>query len=195
MGAVQTRKCPHYERTKDGAQVTRLLKGLLWFASCWVYFGVLFALDAVRAGEKRDHFRRRMAGASEPVKREQERTERVRSAVEGGWWRRESPGRLGKWAHGAKGIFQFYRELLNAPDLRVITTYLDYLTAKKVKGHWPCPCGSGMKLRDCHFSRIQDLREKISRKDAERSLATLKAAGASAIEMTEAKSPIPINQS
>jgi hypothetical protein len=105
------------------------------------------------------------------------------------------PWPFGQWAHGAKGIFQFYRELFKTPDLRAITTYLDYLTVKKVKGHWPCPCGSGRKLRDCHFGQIQDLREKISRKDAERSLATLKAAGASAIEMTEAKSPIPINQS
>jgi len=102
-----------------------------------------------------------------------------------------APWPFGQWAHGAKGVFQFYRELLKTSDLRVITTYLDYLTAKRVKGHWPCPCGSGAKVRDCHFGQIQDLREKISRKDAEKSLATLKAAGSSAIEMTEAK-PTPV---
>jgi hypothetical protein len=101
------------------------------------------------------------------------------------------PWPFGQWAHGAKGIFQFYRELLETSDLWVITTYLDYLAAKKVKGHWPCPCKSGRKLRDCHFDQVKDLRENISRKDAERSLAALKAAGASAIEMTEARSPVP----
>ena len=101
---------------------------------------------------------------------------------------------FGQWAHGAKGIFQFYRELLQTSDLRVMTTYLDYLAAKKVKGHWPCPCRNSKKLRDCHFDQVKDLRGKISRKDAERSLAILRAAGESAIEMTEATAtaqPIP----
>jgi hypothetical protein len=98
------------------------------------------------------------------------------------------PWPFGQWAHGAKGTFQFYRELLNTSDLRMMTTYLDYLAAKKVKGHWPCPCRNGKKLRDCHVNQIKELREKISRKDAERSLAILKVAGQSAIEITEAKS-------
>jgi hypothetical protein len=84
-----------------------------------------------------------------------------------------------------EGIFQFYRELLKISDLRVITTYLDYLAAKKVKGYWPCPCRNGSKLRDSHFDQVKNLREKISRKDAEKSLTILKAAGASAAEMTE----------
>jgi hypothetical protein len=97
------------------------------------------------------------------------------------------PWPFGQWAHGAKGVFQFYRELLKTSHLRVITTYLDYLAAKKVKGHWPCPCRNGKQLRDCHFGQIRDLRAKISRKDAEKSLATLKAAGESAIEIGEAR--------
>lgn len=102
---------------------------------------------------------------------------RAQATVEEG-----QPWSFGQWAHGAKGIFQFYRELLKTSDLRVMTTYLDYLAAKKVKGHWQCPCTNGKKLRDCHFDQIKELREKISRKDAERSLNTLKAAGASAIK-------------
>lgn len=102
---------------------------------------------------------------------------------------------FGQWAHGAKGIFQFYRELLKTSDLRVMTTYLDYLAAKKVKGHWLCPCGTGKKLRDCHFGQVKDLREKISRKDAERSLAVLKSAGTSAIEMAEAKPAASVSES
>lgn len=101
------------------------------------------------------------------------------------------PWPFGQWAHGAKGIFQFYGELLDTSDLRVMTTYLDYLAAKKVKGHWPCPCRNGRKLRDCHFDKVRDLREKISRKTAERSLAILRKAGESAIEMNEPKPPSP----
>jgi hypothetical protein len=105
------------------------------------------------------------------------------------------PWPFGQWAHGAQGIFQYYRELLKTSDLRVMSTYLDYLAAKRVKGHWPCPCGSGSRVRDCHFGQIKDLRDKISRKDAQNSLTALKAAGSSAIEMTEAKPREPISQS
>jgi hypothetical protein len=108
----------------------------------------------------------------------------AQSLVEAG-----EPWPFGQWAHGAKGIFQYYRELLKTSDLRVIITYLEYITAKKVKGHWPCPCKSGKRLRDCHLGLVAGLREKISRKDALKSLEALKTAGASAIEMTEAKTP------
>lgn len=104
------------------------------------------------------------------------------------------PWPFGQWAHGAKGIFQYYRELLKTSNLRVITTYLDYLAAKHVKGHWACPCGSGGRVRDCHLGQIKNLRDKISRKDAENSLKTLKDAGSSAIEMTEAKPGEPASQ-
>jgi len=102
------------------------------------------------------------------------------------------PWPFGQWAHGSRGVFQFYRELLKTSDLRVMTTYLDYLAAKKVKGHWPCPCRNGKKLRDCHFDQVKDLREKITRKAAERSLAILREAGESAIEIAEAKPPEPL---
>jgi hypothetical protein len=105
------------------------------------------------------------------------------------------PSPFGQWAHGAKGVFQYYGELLSTSDLRVITTYLDYLAAKKVKGHWACPCRSGKKFRDCHFDQVKDLREKISRKDAEKSFTAPKAAGASATEVTEANPPAPVIQS
>jgi hypothetical protein len=101
------------------------------------------------------------------------------------------PWPFGQWAHGPKGIFQFYRELLQTSNLRVISTYLDYLSAKRVKGHWPCPCKSGRRLRDCHFKQVQNLRDKIARKDAENSLAILKTAGTSAIELTEARPRTP----
>lgn len=40
------------------------------------------------------------------------------------------PWPFGQWAHGAKGVFKFYRELLKISDLRVMTTYLDYLATK-----------------------------------------------------------------
>lgn len=109
----------------------------------------------------------------------------AQSLVEAG-----QPWPWGQWAHGAKGVFQFYREILKTSDLRTMIRFLEYITAKKPKGHWPCACGNGKLLRQCHFVLVSSLREKISRKDALRSLQALKTAGASAVEMTEAK-PAP----
>lgn len=97
------------------------------------------------------------------------------------------PWPWGQWAHGAKGVFQFYREILKTADLSVMIAFLEYIAAKKPKGHWACACKSGKPLRRCHFILISSLREKISRKDALRSLQALKIAGVSAVEMTEAK--------
>ena len=83
----------------------------------------------------------------------------------------------GEWAHGTNGILQYYCELLKTTDLRVIIAYLEYIAAKKVNGHWPCPCGSNRRLRDCHLGVVAGLREKISRHDASKSLDALRAAG------------------
>lgn len=80
----------------------------------------------------------------------------------------------GEWGHGEKGILQYYCEILETTDFRVIKAYLECIAAKKAKGHWSCPCGSNKRLRDCHFGAVADLREKISRKDALNSLKALK---------------------
>jgi hypothetical protein len=112
----------------------------------------------------------------------------AQSLVEAG-----QPWPWGQWAHGAKGVFQFYREILKTADLRVMITFLEYIAAKKPKGYWACACESGKPLRKCHFVLVSSLREKISRKDALRSLNALKTAGVSAVEMTEAK-PAPASK-
>ena len=87
------------------------------------------------------------------------------------------PCPFGQWEHGAKGIFQYYSELLKTSDVRVICNFLECLAAKKVKGHWRCPCRNGRLLRHCHSNVITDLKEKICRRDATKSLEMLRAAG------------------
>jgi len=90
---------------------------------------------------------------------------------------RRGPWPFGQWGHGADGIREYYGELLGTQDAQVIYQYLESLCAKKVKGHWPCPCGSGKRLCDCHMATVQDLRKKIARKDAMMSLQRLHAPG------------------
>ncbi|WP_167434446.1 SEC-C metal-binding domain-containing protein [Mesorhizobium helmanticense] len=38
-------------------------------------------------------------------------------------------------------------------------SFLLALGQGKVKGHWPCPCGSGKNLRNCHDDRVRQLRQ------------------------------------
>lgn len=84
------------------------------------------------------------------------------------------PWPFGQWGHGAEGIRQYYAETLGTDDTRMITGYLDCLSKKKIKGHWPCPCRSGKRLRDCHLSLVHDLAIKVPRQVAADSLDRLR---------------------
>lgn len=83
------------------------------------------------------------------------------------------PWPFGERPHGKDGIIQYYNELLGTSDEVVIRRYIQCLSKKSFKRHWPCPCGSGKKIRNCHSSQIQDLREKIPWAYATRSLGYL----------------------
>ena len=76
--------------------------------------------------------------------------------------------------HGVEGIIEFYSEELKTKDISVMVKFLDYLTAKKVKKNWKCYCGSGKQLRYCHINKLNDLRAKILRHDAKKSLAQVR---------------------
>lgn len=82
------------------------------------------------------------------------------------------PWPFGEWAHGKDGIYQFYQDLLKTGNPQKIAAFLDVLSRLHLKPHWPCPCGSGRKIRKCCQSRIAELRRKIppavARKAAER---------------------------
>ncbi len=80
------------------------------------------------------------------------------------------PWPFGQRAHGIHGILEFYTEILGTSDLAVIVKYLEYLSKEgRIKGHWYCPCGSGKRLRHCHFHQLSDLRLKIPSYIARRS--------------------------
>jgi hypothetical protein len=83
--------------------------------------------------------------------------------------RRGQPWPFGQWGHGAQGVYEYYTDLLGTDDLDVILKYLEWLAKERIKGHWSCPCGSGKRVRNCHFSKLQDLRAKIPRSVAMRS--------------------------
>lgn len=83
------------------------------------------------------------------------------------------PWPFGQWNHGKKGLLEAYGELLGVTGERPIKEYLDYVARKKVKAHWPCPCGSTRRLRDCHAKQVAELRGRIPRRIAASALKRL----------------------
>lgn len=72
------------------------------------------------------------------------------------------PWPFGERSHGIRGLRDYYNETLGTDDPRIILKYLHCLSAKKPKGHWDCPCGSGKRLRACHMPLVLNLRNNIS---------------------------------
>lgn len=77
---------------------------------------------------------------------------------------------FGEWAHGLQGKLDYYKSLFGTDDPRAIGKFLQSVEAKKVKGHWDCPCMNGRRLRDCHFALLKDLRTRMPRSEAAKSL-------------------------
>jgi hypothetical protein len=66
---------------------------------------------------------------------------------------------LGQRSHGLAGVLEYYQEKFGKDSKHLIDFYI-YLGKKEIKGHWPCYCGSGKKMRKCHMSYIIYYRSK-----------------------------------
>ena len=81
----------------------------------------------------------------------------------------------GEWRHGVEGIVEFYATILGTSEPKTILTYLGILKRDTVRGHWPCPCGSKRRLRNCHGELINDLKIRIPKQVAAESEKRLEA--------------------
>ena len=79
-------------------------------------------------------------------------------AVESG-----KPWPFGERAHGRDGGFEFYEEVLGVKGREPVLAYLTCLSYETLKGHHRCPCGSGVRLRQCHRLEIEGLRKAVPR--------------------------------
>ena len=71
---------------------------------------------------------------------------------------------FGQRKHGAEGLAESVSRILG---FRVSPSealgHLLSLTSGVPKGHWICVCGSGLKIRDCSFDHIEEVRERTDR--------------------------------
>jgi hypothetical protein len=86
---------------------------------------------------------------------------------------RGEPWPFGEWGHGGQGILEYYQELLGTRDPTCVARWVYELARQRVKGHRACPCGRGKAISDCCNDRLRDLRSKIDRTTARRSLREL----------------------
>ena len=71
------------------------------------------------------------------------------------------PWPFGERSHGRKGVVETYGEWFGTQDESMVIRYLECLSREGLKGHWDCPCGSGKRIRQCHFEKIRALRPRI----------------------------------
>ena len=57
---------------------------------------------------------------------------------------------FGERSHGALGLIESYKELLHASDLLQAKNLAEFMLHHNYRGHHDCPCGSGLRIRNCH---------------------------------------------
>lgn len=87
---------------------------------------------------------------------------------------RGEPWPSGEWPHGPEGIAAFYASVLGINGHRRIQSALEVIEAKKIRGQYACPCGSGRTIRHCHLGVLKRIRDRIPRAEIRRSLAILR---------------------
>jgi hypothetical protein len=83
------------------------------------------------------------------------------------YYDRHSKWPWSEYSHGDLGIFEFYVEnKKNDNNPKLVKTCYDSLSEigkkliidkKRIKGHWPCICGSKEKFRKCHKLALEGL--------------------------------------
>ena len=63
----------------------------------------------------------------------------------------------GERSHGPEGVLESYQEIFGVKSPSAISGFLKIVVSGKYRGHLLCPCGSGMKLRNCHRVVVQSM--------------------------------------
>ena len=69
----------------------------------------------------------------------------------------------GELPHGSLGIFESYKEIFNTKSGLVILELLKIIVENNYRGHLLCPCGSQIRLRECHGNQIRKIKEYMNR--------------------------------
>lgn len=70
---------------------------------------------------------------------------------------------FGELSHGGKGISEYYKEFFETDSELVVIELLKIIIEDSYRGHMPCPCASGKRLRNCHGPKIVEIKEQQTR--------------------------------
>jgi len=65
----------------------------------------------------------------------------------------------GELPHGGEGILQYYKDTFAVDEVLGVLGLLQILADDTYRGHYPCPCSSGRKLRKCHGPTLLAIKE------------------------------------
>ena len=81
---------------------------------------------------------------------------------------------FGEERHGKQGLIDAFTDLLGCErNENKIRCLLRTLSKDWPRGHWDCPCGSGLIIRKCCAKKLSDLSKNVPSKNACRMLAYL----------------------
>jgi hypothetical protein len=70
------------------------------------------------------------------------------------YWKEHGRMPYGELSHGPEGILQYYLESFKVDSEVIVLNFLKLLAIENYRGHHDCPCGSGLKIRQCHKESI-----------------------------------------
>lgn len=70
---------------------------------------------------------------------------------------------FGELSHGEKGISEYYKEFFETDSELSVIELLKIIIEDNYRGHMPCPCVSGKRLRNCHGPQIMEIKEQQTR--------------------------------
>ena len=79
------------------------------------------------------------------------------------YWKKHGQHPFGERAHGVEGIIEYYRDDLGLGNHVNILAMLAFLFEYGYRGHLPCPCKSGLKVRECHSEVLLQLHRHHSK--------------------------------
>ena len=74
-------------------------------------------------------------------------------------WKTHNVHPFNESEHGPQGIVHHYMDLLRLTDELGVLACIAFLCEHGYRGHHPCPCGSGKKVRKCHGKALRELHE------------------------------------
>ena len=83
------------------------------------------------------------------------------------YWKDHGHMPYGDLPHGSEGIMQYYFETFKVSSEFIVLKFLKILAIENYRGHHECPCGGGLKIRQCHgesllrYKGLQSRREFI----------------------------------